>query len=29
FGKNSERWSIKFYSKGQEIESHRNLLSLG
>ncbi|HCG7267930.1 TPA: hypothetical protein NJ367_004790 [Vibrio parahaemolyticus] len=23
FGKNSERWSIKFYSKGQEIESHK------
>ncbi|MBY4623169.1 phage/plasmid replication protein, II/X family, partial [Vibrio parahaemolyticus] len=23
FGKNSERWSIKFYSKGQEIECHK------
>ena len=23
FDKNSERWSIKFYSKGQEIESHK------
>lgn len=23
FGKNSERWSIKFYSKGQELESHK------
>ena len=23
FGKNSERWSSKFYSKGQEIESHK------
>lgn len=23
FGKNSERWSLKFYSKGQEIESHK------
>ncbi|EKF9172535.1 Replication-associated protein G2P, partial [Vibrio cholerae] len=23
FGKNSERWSLKFYSKGQEIEVHK------
>lgn len=23
FGKNSERWSVKFYSKGQEIEIHK------
>lgn len=23
FGKNSERWTLKFYSKGQEIETHK------
>ncbi|MCR9653235.1 phage/plasmid replication protein, II/X family [Vibrio parahaemolyticus] len=23
FGKNSERWTLKFYAKGQEIESHK------
>lgn len=33
FGKNSERWTLKFYSKGQEIETHKlpavlNLTSL-
>ncbi|WP_241910271.1 phage/plasmid replication protein, II/X family, partial [Vibrio splendidus] len=22
FGKNSQRWSLKFYAKGQEIEDH-------